>query len=373
MDSEDLYTALGVPKDADVEAIRKAYRGLARTHHPDKGGSPAAFQSIGRAYEILGDAAQRAKYDRARRENNVEDLETLLRSPVFVNMIKTTRGLFERLGVPGAPTGESVSAMIPVTARELCLGFTKTVKITRVKRCAPCGGLGSPDGTAMGCPACHGNGYEGSVPLFGAVVVCLGDQGACRRCRGRGQIAATSKTMCGVCRGDGFYTETVAREVQAIAGAAEAIHLWREGNDNLGSGPLNPGHVTLQIAQSPTDRPYIVAGGDLVRRVSVSVAQALIDLPTRGLDLTLPTGTRLRVRTPGPVLHNATLVLEGHGVRGVAGRGSLRLTLAVQLPAPVEPDRPVGGLTAGAFTADPPVEGLEELEPIEIVVAPQES
>jgi DnaJ-class molecular chaperone len=59
----DHYNTLGVPRDADQDTIKKAYRRLAMTHHPDKGGDPNQFQKISEAYEILGDVNKRSQYD----------------------------------------------------------------------------------------------------------------------------------------------------------------------------------------------------------------------------------------------------------------------------------------------------------------------
>ena len=63
----DLYELLGVPRDADADAIKKAYRRLARQLHPDVNPDPEAqetFKEISRAYEILSDPQKRAAYDR---------------------------------------------------------------------------------------------------------------------------------------------------------------------------------------------------------------------------------------------------------------------------------------------------------------------
>ena len=57
------YDVLGVPRDADARAIKRAYREMARTCHPDKGGSDAAFAAVRAAFETLGHPARRAAYD----------------------------------------------------------------------------------------------------------------------------------------------------------------------------------------------------------------------------------------------------------------------------------------------------------------------
>jgi curved DNA-binding protein len=63
----DYYAVLGVPRDADPDAIRRAYRKLARKYHPDlnsDGDAEERFKELGEAYEVLSDADKRARYDR---------------------------------------------------------------------------------------------------------------------------------------------------------------------------------------------------------------------------------------------------------------------------------------------------------------------
>jgi DnaJ-class molecular chaperone len=62
----DYYAALGVPKTATSDEIKKAFRRLASTHHPDKGGDTQKFQAIQEAYATLGDEQKRAEYDNPR-------------------------------------------------------------------------------------------------------------------------------------------------------------------------------------------------------------------------------------------------------------------------------------------------------------------
>src|SRR5690242_12249841 len=68
---KDYYAALGVAKDADAAAIKKAYRKLARDLHPDKNPgnteAEARFKDVSEAYDVLSDEKRRAEYDEARR------------------------------------------------------------------------------------------------------------------------------------------------------------------------------------------------------------------------------------------------------------------------------------------------------------------
>jgi len=62
----DHYATLGVARTASADQIKQAFRKLASTHHPDKGGDTKKFQEIQSAYAVLGDAQQRADYDNPR-------------------------------------------------------------------------------------------------------------------------------------------------------------------------------------------------------------------------------------------------------------------------------------------------------------------
>jgi curved DNA-binding protein CbpA len=70
----DLYAILGLPRDAPRMAIRKAYRDLAKTKHPDAGGSEAEFELVKLAHDVLTDPERRALYDSSGRIENKADM-----------------------------------------------------------------------------------------------------------------------------------------------------------------------------------------------------------------------------------------------------------------------------------------------------------
>lgn len=73
----DLYSELGVSKDASPEEIKKSYRKLAQQNHPDKGGDSEKMQSIQKAYDVLSDAKKRDHYDQTGSAEGPADVRSM--------------------------------------------------------------------------------------------------------------------------------------------------------------------------------------------------------------------------------------------------------------------------------------------------------
>jgi curved DNA-binding protein CbpA len=85
MSATDHYTLLGVRSDSSAREIRRAYRRLARRHHPDVNPRPDGhrrFAELAHAYAILNDPAERARYDQALHRSTPASPPTTPRSPV---------------------------------------------------------------------------------------------------------------------------------------------------------------------------------------------------------------------------------------------------------------------------------------------------
>jgi curved DNA-binding protein CbpA len=84
--STDLYAVLGLPRDADQAAIRRAYRSKARRAHPDGGGSAESFALIKTAYDILSNDARRRHYDETGEFDDAPSDDTQLAEMLFAGL-----------------------------------------------------------------------------------------------------------------------------------------------------------------------------------------------------------------------------------------------------------------------------------------------
>lgn len=174
----DYYDVLGVPNTASSDDIVRAYRRLAREHHPDRNpaGGSARFQEVTRAYDVIGDPGRRQAYD-ATRSGSVPP--GARRIPVHHHP------------PAGRPVRKGNGPVIRLTARESVVGTTAAIDVVENRPCAGCGGGGMLQPPPGDCRACGGTGSlvrrTGQIPV----------RHVCRHCAGRGRAAARACTTCG--------------------------------------------------------------------------------------------------------------------------------------------------------------------------------
>lgn len=202
MAKKDLYNILGVEKDATKADIRKAYRKLCLTLHPDKQvGKPEKeqkeaeekFKEVGEAYEILSDDEKRKQYDRFgiigndRGNSGIDEvMKRWAEAAGFSSQRSTLRGQDKLL-------------KINITMKELYTGGSKTVKFTRMHRCSKCNGTGNKNGKIEYCRYCNGTGMINQQIQQGGMFTVYST--TCRHCNGTGQIITDP---CPECQGTGL-------------------------------------------------------------------------------------------------------------------------------------------------------------------------
>ena len=333
-DPKGFYRLLEVPQGASQEEIKKSYRKLARTYHPDANpGNPEAeehFKLVNEAYAVLGDPEKREQYDRFGTAGNGAGGYGPFTGQdpfgdIFGDIFETFMGGGARTR-PNAPRqGNDLEVSLNISLREAAAGVSKTVSVTRRERCESCGGSGAQAGTKPEtCPDCGGRGQveQAARTPFGQFVTVV----PCARCRGTGRMI---KTPCAECRGEGQKRVKREIEVRVPPGVDTGVRLRINNGGEAGANGGPPGdlYVHLEVESDPL---YIRDGNDLHTQSVVSFPQAVlgcqVEVPT--LDGSerkdLPAGTR-----PGD-----TFRLKGKGMprlRG-GGRGDLIVHVDVDVP-----------------------------------------
>jgi len=379
MAQSDYYQALGVAREADADEIRKAYRKLARKHHPDLNpGDKTAedrFKKVQEAYDILSDPKKKQMYDQYGfySENGMPAGGSGPAGQPGQNPYGPNMGfggfdfsdVFSRTGSGGGGPGTRSGGRRPPSPEEsanfqdifsqwfsrnnadtaaaaapekgsdleygLAIDFWQAIKgtqvrlnITRQEICPTCNGTGAAkSGGDTVCPECNGSGNV--TQAAGAMRFSL----TCPRCNGTGRL----HNACPTCHGDGRISTTETVEVRIPSGAQQGSRLRVAGKGNAGThgAPAGDLYITLRVEPHPL---FQRDGDDIEISVPVRIDEAglgtKIEVPTidgRAL-LKIPQGTKngqkFRLREKGVL--NARTSKRGDQI------------VEVQLEAPVVQD-----------------------------------
>ncbi|HYI66639.1 MAG TPA: molecular chaperone DnaJ [Candidatus Limnocylindrales bacterium] len=331
----DYYEVLGVGRDADDAAIKRAFRRLAQQHHPDidtNDGAETRFKELNEAYRVLSDRQRRSAYD------------------MFghAGVEGAAAGGFEGFGGGFGPFGDIFDAFFggsPAGARrrsrvvagadlrydltiefaEAVFGVTKEFSFPTLVTCAHCDGAGGEPGTEPEtCPECNGSGEKRRVAqtILGQMVNIV----ACPRCQGEGRIIATPCTVCG---GDGRIREERDVVVNIPAGIddGQRIALESQGEAGPRGGPNGDLYVAVKVREHAQ---LVRRGTELYHELPITFPQAAL-----GASLSVPTVEgEEEVEVPAGAQSGQEIRLRGKGVprlRG-AGRGDLHVIVNVVVP-----------------------------------------
>ena len=336
----DYYEVLGVARDADEGAIKRAYRQLARKYHPDVADDKVAaenhFKEINEAYEVLSDATKRANYDRfghagVNGAGGMGDGFSPFGSEGFGDIFDMFFGA-ARAGAGGATQrrngparGSDLRYDVEISLEEAYHGTARDISFRHLANCQTCRGSGAEPGTlVVPCDRCGGSGMQRQVrqtPLGQFVT-----QTTCSRCNGDGQVV---QTPCSTCRGRGRVEQERALQVKIPAGVDDGsrIKITGSGEAGLRGGPDGDLYVYLAIAPHAL---FKRDGLDVLLDYPVSFPQAAlggeIEVPSLDgeLPLTLNAGTQ----------SGSTYRVRGRGMPSVRGtaRGDQLVTVHVVVP-----------------------------------------
>ncbi|HXX30203.1 MAG TPA: molecular chaperone DnaJ [Myxococcaceae bacterium] len=357
--AEDYYRVLGVARAASPEEIKKAYRRLAKKHHPDVNpGNRAAeekFKQVSAAFEVLSDPKKRALYDefgedavrmgfdpkkadayRAYREQASSPAAGRGGGFADFDLGDIFGDIFGRSGddgfrprAEGPMRGEDLRSRVGVTLREVVTGTERVLSVRRPAPCKKCHGTGHV-GKPRTCPTCGGSGRlkQGRGPLSLST--------PCPTCDGTGKVAPP----CDVCGGTGTVEETARVTVKIPPGVQNGsqVRLPGQGATGVHGGPAGDLYLEVEVEPHPLVRRD---GDDLTMELPVTVPEAMF-----GAEVRVPTfGGEVTVRVPEGSQAGRKLRLKGQGVPALkgSGRGDLYLELKILVP-----DRPGAEARAAA-------------------------
>jgi molecular chaperone DnaJ len=335
MATRDLYEVLGVPRDASQDEIKRAYRKLAREHHPDVNNDPIAeerFKEVAGAYEILSDPQSRARYDAYGAAGGPQGQPFADIQDIFDMFFG--QGGFNVGGFGGgrrqatwsrARRGEDLGVAVRLSFRDAAFGVQRELDVERLIACDRCLGNGAEPGTApIACRTCKGAGEVQSVrrSVFGTLMTTT----MCQTCDGTGQEIPEP---CERCAGQGRVRTMAAVKVEIPAGVSDGMELRVAGNGHEGTVGAPPGDLFVRLQVEPA-AAFERRGQDLFTVLDISMTQAALggDVDIEALD----GPERLRVE---PGTQSGTVVrLRGKGVPNLnrRGRGDLFVTLHVVTP-----------------------------------------
>lgn len=342
----DYYEVLGISRDADTQQIKKAYRKLAREHHPDVNGNDPGceekFKEATEAYEVLCDAQKRNVYDTyghegLRRGGNgaggfgFEDFTGF--SDIFENIFSgfgggAFGGAFGAGGGgrPSGPArGDDLAIEVELALEEAAFGVEKEITFRAYGTCSACDGMGTADPSSVKtCTECGGRGVVRVVrrTMLGQMV----QTGACIRCAGTGQVIEDPCTECG---GAGRTVMERKVTVQIPAGIDSGQRIRVAGRGGAGERGARSGDLYVRIAVTPHD--YFQRSEDhILYEIDLTMAQAAL-----GASVSIPTldGEEEVEFVPG-TQPDEVKVLRGKGVPHLNshGRGDQLVRVKVLIP-----------------------------------------
>jgi molecular chaperone DnaJ len=329
------YDVLGLTRKAKLQDIKRAFRRLARKHHPDlnPGDRRAVdlFKQVNDAYEVLSEPSKRKAYDReldarggeaahrraasgdeAGGRRTAWDLESAFESgPGYFSTL-----ISEILREGGAEDtrrseprrGEDVTRTLGIEFFQSLEGLTTRMEIDAESGCGRCAGSGRvPSPTRRPCPDCAGTGRISRLP--GPLRL----SSTCRRCDGEGTLGSDG---CGTCAGAGVLTrrETISVHIPAGVDNGSRVRIPGRGRAGRNGGP--PGDLWVVTQVEP--HPFFHRIGDNIHcTVPITVSEAAL-----GTRIEVPTiDGKTRIRIPPGTETGQKFRLRGKGAPSLRGTG----------------------------------------------------
>lgn len=325
-EKRDYYEVLGVGRDADEAALKKAYRTLAKKYHPDTHPNDKEaeekFKEASEAYAVLSDPEKRSAYDQFGHAAFEQGgggagggfggfggfdfggggFSGDIFGDIFGDLFGGGRG--RASSGSRSRQGAHVRTTVRITFEESIFGTEKELSVNSKDTCERCKGTGAKEGTSpVKCGQCGGSGQivRDTQSIFGM----MRQASACPSCGGKGTII---KDRCSACRGTGYTTSRKLVKVRIPAGISngQSVRVSGYGEPGENGGPKGDLLVEVYVSPSPV---FAREDTDLYSTCDISVAQAALGDTIRiktvdgeveyELKAGTQPGTRIRLRGKG--------------------------------------------------------------------------
>ena len=298
-EKRDYYQVLEVGRNASQDEIKRAFRRLARRHHPDVNPEdPSAedrFKEVAEAYEVLGDPERRQHYDLYGHATPGAPIPGDFWDEFggFGSLFDAFFGTRRTAAHPRMRRGSDLRYDLEITLEEVQRGVERVIRAERVQACQDCGGTGSQSRSGeRPCPGCGGTGQTQQVTAtpFGRLSTVT----TCRTCQGRATVVSDP---CSSCRGAGRLLAEAEIPVQIPLGVEDGASIRVNGAGEAGERGSPAGDLYVFVHVKP-HAIFERQGRDLACEVpipfTVAALGGTVSVPTlNGAEkLGIPSGTQ---------------------------------------------------------------------------------
>ncbi|WP_426461321.1 DnaJ C-terminal domain-containing protein [Mycoplasma hafezii] len=333
--NKDLYSILGVDKNATQQEIKTAYRKLAKKYHPDvlkDGTSDQKMKDLNEAYSVLSDEEKRKQYDQFGMDGvngqagfgGASGFSGF--GDIFENIFGGFGG-FEGFGPQnrnkGPQHGDDYQMIYEISFMDAIHGTTFEKEFTKYELCLHCGGTGAESKNDLKtCNVCHGRGMQEEVKngLFGQHV----SVSECRACSGTGKMI---EKKCSQCNGQKYIKVKKMTKVTIPAGSSNSTKLKLAGFGGIGHNGGPSGDLYIKIQVKP-HKFFTREGNNILITIPVSFIDLMLE---NTITIPTPYGNE-KIRLKKSYQNGQFVMIKGKGVKTASKVGDLYFKIQVIAP-----------------------------------------
>lgn len=307
MNINDAYQLLGVDSNCSDDKLKKKYRELAKSKHPDKGGDPEEFKKINEAHQFILNYRSNPPV-----ENNFNNFGSF--SDFMSNMFNQQQFYYDPNEL------QPIRLDVNLSFEESILGCSKSIEFNKKEKCSSCDGLGFKR-IKNNCKECNG---------FGIIENNKGNmffQTSCHKCYGRG----TKQEMCKTCENNGFIILKKEGNIQIKPGAENSniLNISGAGNYTRINGMHYYTDLSIEVHVAPS-KEFTKEGLDVISNLDISLLDAL-----QGKEVEVNTVYGKKKISIKPLSkNNEEIKIEKCGVKNTSGKH--RVVLKVNYPENID-------------------------------------